>query len=141
MNELLQTECECSKKYYQIGVWGHDFFSVDDKGALRIHPDKKGEGLDLHQFVCHLLDKGLSTPILLRFDGILKSRLDELVKSFQSAIVHNSYKGNYLPVFPIKVNHHNEVVKTLLRVGHSYHLGLEAGSKPELLAILGQSTL
>ncbi len=80
--------------------------------------------------------RGISLPILIRFADILKHRLGEIASAFQTAIAEHRYQGNYFCVYPIKVNQQRQVVEEVLEYGRPYHFGLEAGSKPELLAVM-----
>jgi len=93
-------------------------------------------GTDLRELVEKLELRGISLPILVRFGEILKHRLGELHQSFQNSIAEHGYKGGYCCVYPIKVNQQRQVVEEVFKYGRPYHFGLEAGSKPELLAVL-----
>ncbi len=93
-------------------------------------------GIDLKELVDNLQLRGISLPILIRFGEILKHRLGEMHQAFQNAIAEHGYKGNYCCVYPIKVNQQRQVVEEVFEYGRPYHFGLEAGSKPELLAVL-----
>ena len=90
-----------------------------------------------------LIDKlqlrGIALPILIRFGEILQHRLGEMHQAFQSAIAEHNYKGDYCCVYPIKVNQQRQVVEEVFKFGRPYHFGLEAGSKPELLAVLAMA--
>jgi arginine decarboxylase len=126
---------------YDIARWGKGYFSIDDNGHVRVHPTKDPErGLDLKQLVDRLQLRGIDLPILIRFAGILKHRLGEIHSAFASAIAEHRYGGNYFCVYPIKVNQQRQVVEEVLRFGQPFHFGLEAGSKPELLAVLAMAT-
>ena len=126
---------------YDIARWGKGYFSIDDNGHVRVHPTKDPErGLDLKQLVDRLQLRGIDLPILIRFAGILKHRLGEIHKAFASAIAEHRYQGKYFCVYPIKVNQQRQVVEEVLRFGQPYEFGLEAGSKPELLAVLAMAT-
>ena len=121
---------------YDVPRWGQGYFSVDDAGHLRVHPTKEpGRSVDLKQLVDRLQLRGLAVPILLRFTDILKHRLGEIHGAFQQAITQNHYQGKYCCVYPIKVNQQRQVVEEVLNFGRQYGFGLEAGSKPELLAV------
>jgi arginine decarboxylase len=122
---------------YDVAAWGKGYFSVGNNGHLWVHPDKEpARGLDLKELVDNLQLRGISLPILIRFGQILKQRLGEMHQAFQSAITDNGYKGNYCCVYPIKVNQQRQVVEEVFQYGRPYKFGLEAGSKPELLAVL-----
>jgi arginine decarboxylase len=122
---------------YDIARWGKGYFSIDDNGHVRVHPNKEPDRwLDLKQLVDRLQLRGIDLPILIRFAGILKHRLGEIHKAFAAAIAEHKYTGNYCCVYPIKVNQQRQVVDEVLRFGKPFRFGLEAGSKPELLAVL-----
>ena len=102
-----------------------------------VHPDKDpARGIDLKELVDNLQLRGISLPILIRFGEILKHRLGEMHQAFQNAIAEHDYKGTYCCVYPIKVNQQRQVVEEVFEYGRPYKFGLEAGSKPELLAVL-----
>src|SRR5258707_361835 len=126
---------------YDIARWGKGYFSIDDTGHVRVHPNKDPERwLDLKQLVDRLQLRGIDLPILIRFAGILKHRLGEIHTAFSSAISENKYTGNYRCVYPIKVNQQRQVVEEVLSYGQPYGFGLEAGSKPELMAVVAMAT-
>ncbi|MEK8023480.1 MAG: biosynthetic arginine decarboxylase [Candidatus Hydrogenedentota bacterium] len=129
----IQDSIEC----YNIKNWGKDYFSVNDQGNVAVHPDKKPErAIDLKQLVDQLQTRGIMLPILVRFTDILRHRVGEIHQAFKNAITENEYKGGYSCVYPIKVNQQRHVVEEILDFGKEYNFGLEAGSKPELLAVL-----
>ena len=96
----------------------------------------RNRALDLKELVDNLQLRGISLPILIRFGEILKHRLGEMHQAFQNAIAEHGYKGSYCCVYPIKVNQQRQVVEEVFEYGRPYKFGLEAGSKPELLAVL-----
>ncbi len=101
-----------------------------------IPPKEPARSIDLRELVEKLELRGISLPILIRFGEILKHRLGELHQAFQNSIAEHGYKGTYCCVYPIKVNQQRQVVEEVFKYGRPYHFGLEAGSKPELLAVL-----
>ena len=122
---------------YDVASWGKGYFSVGKEGHLWVHPDKDpNRGLDLKELVDNLLLRGIALPLLIRFGEILKHRLGELHQAFQNSIAEHGYKGTYCCVYPIKVNQQRQVVEEVFEYGRPYNFGLEAGSKPELLAVL-----
>ena len=126
---------------YDVARWGKGYFSVDDNGHVRVHPNKEPDRwLDLKQLVDRLQLRGIDLPILIRFAGILKHRLGEIHAAFSSAIAENKYTGSYRCVYPIKVNQQRQVVEEVLSYGQPYGFGLEAGSKPELMAVVAMAT-
>ena len=122
---------------YDVASWGKGYFSVGDNGHLWVHPNKDPQrSLDLKELVDNLQLRGISLPILIRFGEILQNRLGEMHQAFQNAIAEHNYRGTYCCVYPIKVNQQRQVVEEVFEYGRPYHFGLEAGSKPELLAVL-----
>jgi arginine decarboxylase len=122
---------------YNVKGWGRDFFSINEAGNVQVTPAGPGSPpIDLKALVDDLRSRGLSLPFLIRFSDILRTRIEQLVGAFRDAIVDNEYGGAYRPVYPIKVNQQKHVVQELLEYGRPHHLGLEAGSKPELLVAL-----
>ena len=122
---------------YDVTSWGKGYFSVAPNGHLRVHPEKDpARSIDLKELVDTLVLRGISLPILIRFADILKHRMGEIASAFQTAIAEHKYQGNYFCVYPIKVNQQRQVVEEVLEYGRPYRFGLEAGSKPELLAVM-----
>src|SRR5512140_3592059 len=122
---------------YDVASWGKGYFSVEPNGHVWVRPDKDpARGIDLKELVDNLQLRGISLPILIRFGEILKHRLGEVHQAFQNAINEHNYKSNYCCVYPIKVNQQRQVVEEVFEYGRKYKFGLEAGSKPELLAVL-----
>src|SRR5579863_9679793 len=122
---------------YDVAAWGKGYFSVGKEGHVWVHPDKDpARGLDLKELVDNLQLRGIALPILIRFGQILQNRLGEMHQAFQSAIAEHNYKGTYCCVYPIKVNQQRQVVEEVFQYGRPFKFGLEAGSKPELLAVL-----
>ncbi|MGR8998425.1 MAG: biosynthetic arginine decarboxylase, partial [Gammaproteobacteria bacterium] len=126
-----------SAQTYAIENWGDGYFSINSGGHVCVRPssDKHIE-LDLFEIAQSLNDKNLSLPVLVRFTDILKDRVNRLSDAFQKACANNDYQGQYTPVYPIKVNQQRQVVEGILAADN---IGLEAGSKPELLAIMALS--
>lgn len=122
---------------YDIHGWGSGFFTANESGGLEVRPrGAHGPGIDLPDLVDHLRRRGIHLPVLIRFSDILASRIDELCQAFGSAIREHEFTGRHHPVYPIKVNQQRHVVEEILDFGRPHGVGLEAGSKPELLAIL-----
>ncbi len=121
---------------YEIGRWGKGYFSIDKSGHVLVHPTKEpARAIDLKELVDHLQLRGIGLPILVRFRDILRHRLSDIHQAFQSAIAQHNYEGKYICVYPIKVNQQRQVVEEVVDFGRPYGFGLEAGSKPELLAV------
>ena len=126
-----------SLELYQLPSWGAGFFSVNDRGSVTVHPLQGADRqIDLLALVQDLRRRGLRTPLLIRFSDILASRIAGLSASFQQAIDHYGYGGRYRGVYPIKVNQQRHVVEEVVRFGAEQRVGLEAGSRPELLVAL-----
>jgi arginine decarboxylase len=122
---------------YGVDNWGNGYLEIGDNGHLRVLPTRtRGQAIDLPEVVADLARRDVRTPVLLRFPQIVESQVRSLAGAFQNAIEEYGYAGRYRPVFPIKVNHHRGVVAELVRSGWNQGLGLEVGSRPELLAAL-----
>lgn len=118
--------------------WGLGFFRVNAEGHVTVHPDQNPKrGLDLYQLAMDLSAQGVGLPLLLRFSDILKSRIQTLATHFRDAIKEFGYEGRYTTVYPIKVNQQRHVVQEVVEFGDPFGVGLECGSKPELMAVLG----
>ncbi|HTS02761.1 MAG TPA: biosynthetic arginine decarboxylase [Thermoanaerobaculia bacterium] len=128
-----------AEKLYGIENWGKGFFSVSDDGNLLVHPTKEGHRfVDLKGVVDDVALRGISTPVVIRFPQILDQAVKELNEAFLHAIKEYDYDGVFRGVFPIKVNQKRVVVREIIQSGRKYGYGLEAGSKPELIAALSQ---
>jgi arginine decarboxylase len=126
---------------YEIDRWGKGYFSIGANGHVRVHATKEPErAIDLKQLVDHLQLRGIGLPILIRFKDILRQRIGDIHAAFQAAIGQHQYEGRYCCVYPIKVNQQRQVVEEVLDFGRPYDFGLEAGSKPELLAVVAMTT-
>jgi arginine decarboxylase len=122
---------------YGIRHWGKGYFAINKAGHVTVQPNKRSEeSIDLKELVDQLQERGIQLPILLRFTDILRHRVGEIHQAFQQAIKESDYLGEYRCVYPIKVNQQRHVVEEILDFGRPFHFGLEAGSKPELLAVL-----
>jgi len=126
-----------SLELYQIPRWGRGFFSVNPAGHVEVAPHGNGgPRVDLFQLVEDLRRRGLRAPVLLRFSDILASRIKGLAGAFQHSIREYEYNGQFRGVYPIKVNQQRHVVDEMVSFGAEAGVGLEAGSKPELLIAL-----
>lgn len=122
---------------YGVDRWGRGYFSVNDAGHLVAHPTHDtAVGIDLKDLTDQLRQRDLQPPLLIRLTDILRHRLSELAKVFENAIEEMEFKGGYRCVYPIKVNQQRHVVEEILAFGKEHGFGLEAGSKPELLAVM-----
>jgi len=126
-----------AREHYNINGWGAGYFDINTKGNIVVRPNRKSQhNIDLKDLVDNIQAKGYSLPALIRFSDILKASIANLANSFQRAIEKYEYKGQYNGVYPIKVNQQRQVVEEIVKFGQPYNIGLEAGSKPELHAIL-----
>ena len=122
---------------YNIAHWGSGYFGVNDAGHMTVRPiQEQGPALDLMTVTAEARERGLSFPLLLRFQDLLRHRVQVLNQEFRAAIAEAGYQAQYRGVFPIKVNHLREVVEEIMDAGAPYKFGLEVGSKPELFAAL-----
>jgi arginine decarboxylase len=124
--------------YYGIGKWGADYFSINDDGDVVVTPmgQDKGPKISLLDIAKEVDDRGLAMPVILRIENILGSQIKHLHETFRHVIEETGYQGEYKGVFPIKVNQQEQVIETITRYGKSFNHGLEAGSKPELIAAI-----
>jgi len=126
-----------ASEMFDVERWGKGYFSVGANGHIWVHPDKNPtRSIDLKELVDTLVLRGISPPILIRFGEILRHRLEEIHQAFRNSIAEHGYRGSYACVYPIKVNQQRQVVEEVVKYGRPYRFGLEAGSKPELLAVL-----
>jgi arginine decarboxylase len=125
-----------ARDLYNIPHWGDGYFDVAPDGHLVVKPHRDGTAIDLYQLAEQLPREGLELPVLVRFTDILHDRVDALRGAFDRVIGELSYGGRYTAVYPIKVNQQRSVVEAIVRHGGE-GVGLEAGSKPELAAVLG----
>ncbi|MSP60101.1 MAG: biosynthetic arginine decarboxylase [Myxococcales bacterium] len=126
-----------SLEIYNVRSWGGSYFSVNPAGHVVAHPaGPEGAQIDMKELVDEVRKRGIGLPLLVRFPEILRGRIVELNEAFKKAIAEYGYKASYKGVYPIKVNQDRYVVERILEYGRPYHHGLEAGSKPELLAVM-----
>src|SRR5215208_5045662 len=122
---------------YRIREWGQKYFSVNAEGHVAVHPTQDPNvQIDLKKLVDELRERDIQPPLLVRFTDILQHRVARMHAVFDRAIRENDYKGAYRCVYPIKVNQQRHVVEEILEFGKTHGFGLEAGSKPELLAVM-----
>ncbi|HYO08343.1 MAG TPA: biosynthetic arginine decarboxylase [Tepidisphaeraceae bacterium] len=127
-----------SARVYGIRNWGNGYFNTNELGHVTVHPTQDpANGIDLKKLVDELRDRDIQIPVLLRFTDILQHRVGQIHDAFERAIKDHDYKGQYRCVYPIKVNQQRHVVEEIHSFGKPYGFGLEAGSKPELLAVMG----
>ena len=125
-----------AERLYNMPGWGLGYFRINDEGHVTVHPDAESEhGVDLYRLAMDLSEQGVGLPLLLRFSDILRSRIAELAERFSEAISEANYEGKYTTVYPIKVNQQRHVVQEIVEFGTPFGVGLECGSKPELMAV------
>lgn len=127
---------EDSAELYAVAGWGNGYFDINQKGNVIVTPRKNGASIDLKDIIDELQLKDVSLPVLLRFPDILDDRIETISKCFETASKEYGFKGNYYTIYPIKVNQVRPVVEEIMRYGIKFNIGLEAGSKPELHAVL-----
>ena len=129
-----------SEELYHVNAWGKGYFSINAAGHVVVRPDTQPDReIDLYEVVEGLKARDLTTPVVVRFSDILAHRLKNIHLAFAQAIAENDYKNRYAAVFPIKVNQQRLVVEEVYRYGKEFGFGLEAGSKPELLAVMAMT--
>jgi len=126
---------------YMTDRWGAGYFDIADNGDMTVSPlQAKGIAVPIIDVVREAQEFNLSTPLLIRFQDLLRHRVEMLNRAFNDAIREHNYRGQYRGVFPIKVNQLREVVEEILDAGRPYHHGVEVGSKPEMFAGLAVHT-
>ncbi|MDN5292218.1 MAG: arginine decarboxylase [Anaerophaga sp.] len=131
---------EDSEELYNINGWGINYFSVNEKGNVVVTPRGKGVEVDLRELVDELTLRDVEAPMLIRFPDILDSRIETIQSCFQRAGEEYEYKGQNFIIYPIKVNQMKPVVEEIVGHGKKVNIGLEAGSKPELHAVIATNT-
>ncbi len=131
---------EDSEELYNINGWGVSYFGINEKGHVVVTPREKGAAVDLRELVDELQLRDVSTPMLVRFPDILDNRIEKISNCFAQASQEYGFKGENFTVYPIKVNQMRPVVEEIISHGKKFNLGLEAGSKPELHAVIAINT-
>ncbi len=127
---------EDSAELYNINGWGRNYFSINDKGHVCVTPRAGYASVDLVEVMDELKIKDISAPVLLRFPDILDNRIEKISKCFKQAAETYNYTARNYMIYPIKVNQMRPVVEEIVTYGKKFNIGLEAGSKPELHAVL-----
>src|ERR1700745_1853184 len=124
-----------ARKLYSVNRWGAGYFDINENGRVIARPLRDaGAAVDITDVIEEAKARGLKFPVLIRFQDILRHRVEAINLAFRNAITEFNYQGRYRGVFPIKVNQLREVVEEILDAGKPYNFGLEVGSKPELFA-------
>jgi len=131
---------EDSVELYNIAGWGLNYFSVNEKGNVTVTPKKDGASVDLKEVLDELQVRDVTTPVLLRFPDILDNRIEKIFNCFRIAAEEYGYQAQNFIIYPIKVNQMRPVVEEIVSHGKKFNIGLEAGSKPELHAVLATNT-
>ncbi|TCO04449.1 biosynthetic arginine decarboxylase [Natronoflexus pectinivorans] len=131
---------EDSAELYNINGWGVDYFSINDKGNVIVTPKKGQAGVDLKELMDELMVRDVPNPVLIRFPDILDNRIETISTCFKKAAEEYEYKAQNFLIYPIKVNQMRQVVEEIVSHGKKFNIGLEAGSKPELHAVLAINT-
>ena len=131
---------EDSAEIYNISGWGLKYFSINEKGHVQVTPREGCAPVDLKEVIDELKIRDVSAPVLLRFPDILDNRIQKISSCFKKAAEDYNYSGQNFIVYPIKVNQMRQVVEEIVSHGNKYNIGLEAGSKPELHAVLAVNT-
>ena len=138
-NKRMKSEwdVEAAISTYNVDGWGTGYFSINAAGNAEVRPlQEKGGAIDILEVVNEARERGLGFPLVIRFQDLLRHRVESVNCAFKKAIEEFGYKNHYRGVFPIKVNQLREVIEEIVEAGQEFHFGLEAGSKPELVAAL-----
>jgi arginine decarboxylase len=127
---------EDSEELYNIKGWGRNYFSINEKGHVMVTPRQGFASVDLKEIMDELKVRDVSAPVLLRFPDILDNRIEKISNCFKEAAKQYDYEANNFMIYPIKVNQMRPVVEEIVSYGKKFNIGLEAGSKPELHAVL-----
>src|SRR5690242_5675535 len=134
-------DIQAARNLYNVHRWGAKYFDINDAGHVTAKPlQEAGASVDITDVIEEAKGRGLKFPLLIRFQDILRHRVEAINKAFQNSITEFNYQGRYRGVFPIKVNQLREVVEEILDAGKPFDFGLEVGSKPELFAGLAQQS-
>src|SRR5438874_4115030 len=130
-------DLEAANATYNVEGWGSGYFSINPNGNVVAKPlQEEGGAIDILEVVNEARSRGLGFPLVIRFQDLLRHRVECVNRAFETAIQEFNYRSNYRGVFPIKVNQLREVIEEIVEAGEKFHFGLEAGSKPELVAAL-----
>ena len=128
-------DIQTARNLYNINRWGAKYFDINEAGGVVARPlQEAGAAVDITDVIEEAKARGLKFPVLIRFQDILRHRVESINQAFRSSIAEYNFQGAYRGVFPIKVNQLREVVEEILDAGKPYNFGLEVGSKPELFA-------
>lgn len=133
---------EDAERTYRVQRWGNGYFNVGECGNILVSPryDQPDLKINLREVIDEMAESGIEFPAVIRFHDILRSQVEQLNKTFRAKIEEADYEGKYFGVFPVKVNQMREVIEEIVDAGSRFNYGLEAGSKPELIAALAYNT-
>lgn len=138
IEEIEHWTVDKSRSLYGIENWGAGYFDINEQGHITVSPDGPGgHKIDLYSLVNSVQERDIELPVLFRFNGIIRHRIRAMYSAFHRAIEEHNYGGKYYPAYPIKVNQHRHIVDVINETGRECNMGLEVGSKPELIAVLG----
>src|SRR6188768_4108272 len=130
-----QWDINAARNLYNVQRWGAKYFDINEAGHVVATPlQEAGASVDITDVIEEAKGRGLRFPLLIRFQDILRHRVESINRAFRTSITEYNYQGKYRGVFPIKVNQLREVVEEILDAGKPFDFGLEVGSKPELFA-------
>src|SRR5271163_3215049 len=128
-------DIQTARNVYNIHRWGAKYFDINEAGRVVATPQQEaGAAVEINDVIEEARARGLKFPLLIRFQDILRHRVESINHAFRNSIAEFNYQGSYRGVFPIKVNQLREVVEEILDAGKPFNFGLEVGSKPELFA-------
>ncbi len=141
-NKQNQWSIDDAETTYNVKRWGNGYFDIGESGDINVIPryDQPNLKINLKEVVDEIQSEGIQFPVVIRFHDILRSQVELLNKTFRNTIEDADYEGQYFGVFPVKVNQMREVIEEIVDAGSRYNYGLEAGSKPELIAALAYNT-
>ncbi len=129
-----------AQRRYGVDAWGDEHFRVSTRGTIEVLPESDpNRAIDLHEVVQSLARRGVEAPVLIRFPQLIKHRVARIAQAFDRAITNEGYAARYEGVYPIKVNQQRHIVEEVRDAARQHGMGLEAGSKPELMAVLGMT--
>lgn len=139
MSSINKWRIEDSAELYNMNGWGLKYFSINEKGHVAVTPKQTYTGVDLVEVMEQLRQRNISAPVLLRFPDILDNRIEKISSCFKKAAKEYEYQAQNFIIYPIKVNQMEPVVEEIVSHGKKFNIGLEAGSKPELHAVLAMN--
>ena len=139
MSSINKWRLDDSAELYNINGWGLKYFSINDKGHMTVTPKQTYTGVDLVEVMDELRQRNITAPVLLRFPDILDNRIEKISSCFKKAAKEYDYQAKNFIIYPIKVNQMQPVVEEIVSHGKKFNIGLEAGSKPELHAVLAMN--